>query len=178
MLRDYTLLLGIDRKTPYCSSSHNGKTVLNRATPLTKNSIASHKDSVNSNMQQGPIYQSPCLDCDFSYIGETKRCFFIRIKKYLTDIQHLRFDKSALTKHVFDYKHSMDWTNAKILDFKLDFTKCQNNQIKSFIILAVLRQSVQKVYGARLRVNCARITQFLLKKCCIGGEPWATLCPI
>ena len=30
---------------------------------------------------------------------------------------------SALTKHVFDNEHSMDWTNAKILDFELDFTK-------------------------------------------------------
>ena len=30
---------------------------------------------------------------------------------------------SALTKHVFDNEHSMDWTNVKILDFELDFTK-------------------------------------------------------
>ena len=44
-------------------------------------------------------------------------------KEHLADIRHLRFDKSALTKHVFDNEHSTDWTNAKILDFKLDFTK-------------------------------------------------------
>ena len=57
------------------------------------------------------------------YIGETKRSFSIRKKEHLADIRHLRFDKSALTKHVFDNEHSMDWTNAKILDFELDFTK-------------------------------------------------------
>ena len=47
----------------------------------------------------------------------------VRKKEHLADIQHLRFDKSALTKHVFDNEYSMDWTNAKILDFELDFTK-------------------------------------------------------
>ena len=56
-------------------------------------------------------------------IGETKRSFSIRKKEHLADIRRLRFDKSALTKHVFDNERSMDWTNAKILDFELDFTK-------------------------------------------------------
>ena len=44
---------------------------------------------------------------------------------HLADIRHLRFDKSALTKHVFDNEHFMDWANAKILDVKLDFAKRQ-----------------------------------------------------
>ena len=74
-------------------------------------------------MRQGAVYQIPCHDCNFSYIGETKRSFSIRKKEHLADIPHLRFDKSALPKHVFDNEHSMDWTNAKILDFELDFTK-------------------------------------------------------
>ena len=52
-------------------------------------------------MRQGAVYQIPCHDCDFSYIGETKRSFSIRKKEHLADIRHLRFDESALTKHVF-----------------------------------------------------------------------------
>ena len=74
-------------------------------------------------MRQGAVYQISCHDCDFSYIGKKKRSFSIRKTEHLADIRHLGFDKSVLTKHVFDYKHSMDWTNAKILDFELDFTK-------------------------------------------------------
>ena len=50
-------------------------------------------------MRQGAIYQIPCHDCDFSYIGETKRSFSIHKKEHLANIRHLRFDKSALTKH-------------------------------------------------------------------------------
>ena len=41
----------------------------------------------------------------------------------LADFRHLRFDKSALTKHVFDNEHSINWTKVKILNFDLDFTK-------------------------------------------------------
>ena len=74
-------------------------------------------------MRRGAVYQIPCHDCDFSYIGETKHSFSIRKREHLADIRHLRFDKSALTKHVFDNEHSMDWTKVKILDFELDFTK-------------------------------------------------------
>ena len=74
-------------------------------------------------MRQRAVYQIPCHGCGFPYIGETKRCFPIRKKEHLADIRHLRFDKSALTKHVFNNEHSLDWANAEILDFELDFTK-------------------------------------------------------
>ena len=75
-------------------------------------------------MRQAAIYQIPCHhDCDSSYIGDTKRSFSNCKKKLFAYNQNLRFDKSALTKHVFDNEHSMDWINAKILDFELDFTK-------------------------------------------------------
>ena len=74
-------------------------------------------------MRQGAVYQIPCHDCDLSYIGDTKRSISIRKKELLADIRHLRFDKSALIKHVFDNEHSMDCTRAKFLDFELDFTK-------------------------------------------------------
>ena len=74
-------------------------------------------------MRQEAIYQIPCHGCDFSYIGETNYCFSIRKKEHVAHLRQLPFDKSALTKHVFDNEHFMDWTNAKILDFDLDFTK-------------------------------------------------------
>ena len=48
-------------------------------------------------MRQEAVYQIPCHNGDFSYIGETKRIFSIRKKEHLADIRHLQFDKSALT---------------------------------------------------------------------------------
>ena len=58
-----------------------------------------------------------------SYTLVKQNVVFPSAKKDLADVRHLQFDKSALTKHVFDNEHFMDWTNAKILDFELDFTK-------------------------------------------------------
>ena len=53
-------------------------------------------------------------------------------------------------------------------------------KLKSFKILVVERllSSVKmSLQGPSLR-HCARETQLLSKKCCSGGEPLATLCPI
>ena len=113
---------GLTEKIRRCLSNHNVKTVPKPCNTIGKK-LACYKDSVDPNMRQGAVYQIPCNDCGFSNIGETKRSFSIRKKEHLADIRHLQFDKSALTKHAFDYKHSMDWANAKILDFELDFAK-------------------------------------------------------
>ena len=51
----------------------------------------------------------PCRNCDQRYIGETKRCLETRHKEHLADVKHRRFDRSALTRHVFDVGHSIDW---------------------------------------------------------------------
>ena len=111
---------GLTEKIWRCLTNHTVKTVLKPCNTIGKK-LAPHKDSVDPDMRQGAVYQIPCHDCDFSYIGETKRSFSIRKKEHLADIRHLRFGKSALTKHVFDNEHSMDWTNAKILDFESYF---------------------------------------------------------
>ena len=47
------------------------------------------------------------------------------------------------------------------------------SKIKSFIILAVLRQSVQRSLRGPSSRHCARTTQLLSKKCCRGGEALA-----
>ena len=46
-------------------------------------------------------------------------------KEHFADMRHLQFNKSALIEYIFDNEHFMDWTNAKILDFEFDFTKCR-----------------------------------------------------
>ena len=109
----------LTEKIRRCLSNHNLKIVLKPCNTIGKK-LANHEDSVDQICDKEQYIK---FDYDFSYIGKTKRSFSIRKKEHLADFQHLQFDKSALTKHVFDNEHSMDWTNAKILDFELDFTK-------------------------------------------------------
>ena len=66
---------------------------------MAKNPLIS--ESVDPIMQQEETDHIACHDCDFSYIGDTKRSFSIRRKENLADIRHLRFDKSALFINMF-----------------------------------------------------------------------------
>ena len=72
---------GLTEKIWCCLSNHNVKTVLKPCNTIGKK-LARHKDSVDPDMRQGAVYQIPCHDCDFSYIGETKRSFSIRKKEH------------------------------------------------------------------------------------------------
>ena len=77
--------------------------------------------------------------------------------EHFADIRHLRFDKSALTKHVFDNEHSMDWANAKILDFELDFAK--RRFIKSYFINQIPNTMNDKQNDKFLRIYSATLLQ-------------------
>jgi len=103
-------------------SSHNIKVV---SKPIRKigDIIGSTKGPINKNLRQGAIYSIPCHDCQKHYIGESKQCFETKHKEHIADVKHKRFDKSALTRHVFDLGHSTDWQLSKVLEFECDFHK-------------------------------------------------------
>jgi len=44
-------------------------------------------------------------------------------KKIMADVKYRRFDRSALTRHIFDLGHSMDWQQSQVLEFECDFHK-------------------------------------------------------
>jgi len=83
------------------------------------------KDSIDKNLRQGVIYSIPCHDCDQRFIGETKRYLETRHneKEHMADVKHRPFDRSSLTRHVFDSGHYMDWQQSKVLEFECDFHK-------------------------------------------------------
>ena len=108
-------------------------------------------------MRQEAIYQISFHHCDFSYIGETKRSFSIRKKEHLADIGHLQLDESALTKHIFGNEYSMEWSNAKSLDFELDFTKLR------FIELCFISQ-IPKTMTDKQMTNSLAFIWFLYFK--------------
>ena len=61
---------------------------------------------------------------DTPVIGETKTFLETRHKEHMAEVKHRRFDRSALTRHVFDLDHSLDWQQSKVLEFDCDFQKC------------------------------------------------------
>ena len=115
------------------------------------------------------------------------KCSFLRIEKLCFVAQFfypqkrtlrshsastVRFDKSALTKHVLDNEHSMDWTKAKIPDFELEFTK--RRFIESYFVNQIPNTMNDKqndkfpsIYlGLRLLAQTFRRGTFMRRRLC------------
>ena len=63
------------------------------------------------------VYNIPCGECDFSYIGETGRPLDIRLKEHIRNVT--RGDgsptPSKVVEHAWDFVHKFNWTDARIL---------------------------------------------------------------
>ncbi|XP_072051531.1 uncharacterized protein [Amphiura filiformis] len=77
------------------------------------------------------VYKIPCKGCDKSYVGETGRQFGVRLKEHRKDsetVKDTKFTKakrkastseqhkSAITDHVAQENHVINWEGASILD--------------------------------------------------------------
>ena len=69
------------------------------------------------------VYQVPCLDCSFIYIGQTKRDLKFRLDEHKRAIKNQRPDLSALCEHSITKDHIISWTEAKILELETDYRK-------------------------------------------------------
>ena len=87
------------------------------------------KDKRAPQEQAGVVYQIPCKDCSKVYTGETGRRFGMREKEHRKDVNSvvdLKFTRSrkkdstseyhpsALTDHVAQHNHTIDWDNVRL----------------------------------------------------------------
>ena len=61
------------------------------------------------------IYNIPCSDCPWSYVGETGKSFQIRKKKHIRNVKNCE-KGSNIGKHTWDYDHKIDFENGKVID--------------------------------------------------------------
>jgi len=54
---------------------------------------------------------------------ETKRWFISRKKEHMRNVNSLKRDSTALSKHAIQSEHYIDWNNCEILDIKTDYVK-------------------------------------------------------
>jgi len=64
-----------------------------------------------------------CNNCNASYVGQTKRQLKTRINEHVKNITLDESKHSVITKHILDKNHTMDWQNAKILDYENNYFK-------------------------------------------------------
>ena len=80
------------------------------------------------------VYKIPCKNCERVYVGETGRPLGTRVKEHRKEVDSITgiftraektraasiCNKSAITDHVCNENHVIDWENAKVIDREAD----------------------------------------------------------
>ena len=85
--------------------------------------LPSPKDPLTLEEKSCLVYQVPCFDCDFVYIGQTKRDLKSRIAEHKLAIRNQEPEKSALCEHSIQFDHLIDWNNSRVLKTEAHYSK-------------------------------------------------------
>ena len=85
--------------------------------------LPSLKDPILTSEKSCLIYKIPRNDCEFSYIGQTKRDLKTRSLEHQRAIRNQQPEKSALCEHSMIHDHRIAWQEAQILKTESDYSK-------------------------------------------------------
>jgi len=84
--------------------------------------IKRHKDKIDLKSQKEVVYKIDCLNCNSSYVGQTKRQFKTRLKEHISDINKKNGVLSVVSNHRIEHNHDMNWNEALVLDIEPLYT--------------------------------------------------------
>jgi len=85
--------------------------------------IGVHKDVLSLSSRSNVVYRINCLDCDTSYVSQTKRILNTRINEHKSHIRRNSTQPSVITDHRLKFGHEFDWDNVQILDSESNYNK-------------------------------------------------------
>jgi len=99
-----------------------------------RNLLVHPKHRISDEEKPEVVYKIPCKNCEHVYIGETGRPLGARVKKHRKEVDSITeifikvektraasiCNKSAITDHVCNENHMIDWANAKMIDRESD----------------------------------------------------------
>ena len=85
--------------------------------------LPSPKDQLTLEEKSCLVYQVPCFDCDFVYIGQIKRNLKSRLAEHKLAIRNQEPEKSALCEHSIQFDHLINWNNSKVLKTEAHYSK-------------------------------------------------------
>ncbi len=119
---------GVSEKIQRVFKKYNINTAM-RPTNTLKSILVHPKDKKDPSENSDVVYDIPCQTCNKSYIGETGRQFGVRLKEHKKDAESIatrkftranrkestsEFHKSAITDHIAQENHVINWEGAKI----------------------------------------------------------------
>ena len=78
--------------------------------------------SVNNHRPTGAVYNIKCLECAFTYYGQTDRSIKTRVKEHQRNIVNNE-PTSKIAQHANQTGHELDFDNTCIVDKEQDFHK-------------------------------------------------------
>jgi len=90
---------------------------------LNKKFVKAHKEKTEFNANNNVVYKICCKDCDASYVGQIKRQLKMRLKELVNNTKMDPSRHSVISEHIYQFNHSFDWDNTKILDFETNYNK-------------------------------------------------------
>jgi len=85
--------------------------------------IKVHKDPIPIMARPNVVYKINCLECNTSYVGQTKRTLNTRISEHRNHIRRDSVQSSVITNHRLESGHDFDWDRVEVLDEELNFNK-------------------------------------------------------
>jgi hypothetical protein len=79
-----------------------------------KNLLGNPKDKTDV-LEKSGIYKIDCLNCNNSYIGQTRRSLQIRFKEHLAHLKYQRLDKSSVAMHMATNNHNTNIQQINLL---------------------------------------------------------------
>lgn len=77
--------------------------------------IKNHKDYFKKFSHSSVVYKISCMDCEASYVGQTKRKLSTRINERKNDIKRSSLP-SVISRHRLEENHQFDWRGVEIVD--------------------------------------------------------------
>ena len=72
------------------------------------------KDAINFEQKCGLVNQISCRDCNAVCVGERGRSVRTRKREHADAVKTFNIKKSALSQHVMDLDHGIDWDNVNL----------------------------------------------------------------
>ena len=76
------------------------------------NILTSPKDSIAEHEKNRLVYKIPCADCEFVYVGQTKRDLKSRVAEHKRAVKNVEPEKTALCKHLMLFDHRINWEES------------------------------------------------------------------
>ena len=81
------------------------------------NIFTSPKDPIAEHEKSRLVYEIPCADCEFVYVGQTKQDLKSRVAQHKRVVKNAEPKKSTLCVHLMLLDNRINWKESTVLEY-------------------------------------------------------------